>query len=34
MDFNFSLQAQNLLLGREEKEKIFLVDFGIACKYR
>ena len=23
-----------MLLGREEKEKIYLVDFGIACKYR
>ena len=27
-------QAQNLLLGIEDKEKIYLVDFGIACKYR
>ena len=28
------IKAQNLLLGRENKEKIYLVDFGIACKYR
>ena len=28
------IKAQNLLLGREDKEKIYLVDFGIACKYR
>ena len=28
------IKAQNLLLGIEEKEKVFLVDFGIACRYR
>ena len=30
----FLFQAQNLLLGIENKERIYLVDFGIACKYR
>ena len=30
----FLIQAQNLLLGIENKERIYLVDFGIACKYR
>ena len=32
---NLCLQAQNLLLGRgEDRQRVFLVDFGIACKYR
>jgi len=28
------IKAQNLLLGREDKDRVYLVDFGLACKYR
>jgi len=28
------IKAQNLLLGRLDKDRVYLVDFGLACKYR
>ena len=28
------IKAQNLLTGAEATDRIFLVDFGLACKYR
>merc|ERR1719187_952833 len=28
------IKAQNLLLDKEDKDRVYLVDFGLACKYR